>query len=77
MLFAKSVFQCSNPNSFNTCFSIHGSEILDVDASHDNSRIATGGMDRKVFVTDVSTGKVIRKIRAHDDKVGSFVLLQW
>lgn len=50
-------------------YSIHGSEILDVAASHDNGRIATAGLDRKVFVTDVSTGKTIRKIRAHDDKV--------
>ena len=31
--------------------------------------MATAGLDRKVFLTDVSTGKTIRKIRAHDDKV--------
>ncbi|XP_067948894.1 WD repeat domain-containing protein 83-like [Watersipora subatra] len=50
---------------------IHGTEILDVTASHDNGRIATAGMDRKVFLTDVSSGKTIRKIRAHDDKVNA------
>ncbi|KAF6019587.1 hypothetical protein EB796_022113 [Bugula neritina] len=50
---------------------IHGSEILDVVASHDNSKFATAGLDRKVFLTDVSTGKVLRKIRAHDDKVNT------
>jgi len=55
-------------------FSIHGSEILDVVASHDNSKFATAGLDRKVFLTDVSTGKVLRKIRAHDDKVYDNIL---
>lgn len=56
-------------------FSIHGSEILDVAASHDNGRIATAGLDRKIFLTDVSTGKVIRKIRAHGDKVSVGILI--
>ena len=63
----KNVIKCHW--SFVFFASIHGSEILDVVASHDNGRMATAGLDRKVFLTDVSTGKTIRKIRAHDDKV--------
>lgn len=54
--------------------SVHGSDILDVDASHDNARIASAGLDRKVFITDVASGRIIRKIRAHDDKVNGSLL---
>lgn len=53
---------------------IHGADIQDVDASHDNARLASCGLDRKIFITDVATGKIIRKIRAHDHKVIFFCI---
>ena len=34
-------------------------------SSWDNSRIASGGADKIVFLTDVGTGQPIRKLRGH------------
>ena len=43
----------------------HAYEVLDAQASCDNSQICTCGMDKYVCVTDVATGKSLRKYRGH------------
>jgi len=47
----------------------HGGEIFDADASHDNSRLVSGGADKIVFLTDVGTGQPIRKLRGHLSRI--------
>ncbi|CAI8047078.1 WD repeat domain-containing protein 83 [Geodia barretti] len=49
----------------------HGDEVLDADASHDNSRLCSGGADKTVQLTDVGTGQPIRKYRGHISRVNS------
>ena len=43
----------------------HGYEVLDAQASGDNSQICSCGMDKTVMVFDVSTGKALKKYRGH------------
>lgn len=42
-------------------------------SSWDNSRIASGGADKIVFLTDVGTGQPIRKLRGHLSVSGNIV----
>ena len=37
----------------------------------DNSRLASCGGDRQVFLWDVSSGRIVRKFRGHDSEVRS------
>ena len=39
--------------------------LLFIVSSWDNSRIASGGADKIIFLTDVGTGQPIRKLRGH------------
>ena len=39
------------------------------DRSHDNSRFASSGGDRQVFLWDVMTGQTIRRISGHMGKI--------
>lgn len=43
----------------------HGYEVLDAKGSIDNSRLASCGMDRMVFLWDVTHGQPIRRYRGH------------
>jgi mitogen-activated protein kinase organizer 1 len=45
----------------------HGYAIQDVAVFHDNTRFVSGGKDRTLFVWDVTSGAVIRRISAHDN----------
>jgi mitogen-activated protein kinase organizer 1 len=45
----------------------HGYAIQDVAVFHDNTRFVSGGKDRTLFVWDVTSGAVIRRIAAHDN----------
>ena len=50
---------------------IHGYSILDVAISHDNARFASCGVDKSVFLWDVTTGLVVRRIQRHTQKVNA------
>jgi len=47
----------------------HGWSVLDLDVSKDNSRIASCGEDKLIFLWDVASGRVIRKLRGHTSRV--------
>ena len=44
----------------------HAHEVRDACCARDNSRIASCGGDRQVFLYDVSSGRTIRKFRGHE-----------
>lgn len=46
-------------------------------SSHDNSRLASGGADKTVLLTDVGTGQPIRKFRGHISVSGHYVCLDF
>jgi len=50
-------------------YAAHGYEVLSVCVSHDNSKLASGGGDRSVFLWDVVTGTTIRRISGHMGKI--------
>ena len=52
-------------------YSGHGYEVRDVAVSKDNSKFASVGGDKQVFLWDVGTGQVIRKFRGHESKVNA------
>ncbi|CAF3994056.1 unnamed protein product [Rotaria magnacalcarata] len=43
----------------------HSQEVLDVHSSFDNSRLCSGGVDKRVLYIDVMTGKIVKKYQAH------------
>lgn len=47
------------------CFRLTVWALLLCSSAADNSRIVSGAADRLVMLTDVSTGKAIRKFRGH------------
>lgn len=49
----------------------HGYSILDVAVSHDNARFASCGVDKSVFLWDVTSGRVVRRIQHHAQKVNA------
>ncbi|KAI9921372.1 hypothetical protein PsorP6_002362 [Peronosclerospora sorghi] len=44
----------------------HGYDVQDVAIAHDNSKFASCGRERDVFMWDVPTGQVIRKFEGHE-----------
>ena len=50
-------------------YSGHGSEVLDVEGSFDNSLICSCGLDKSVAVLDVASGQMVRKFRGHAGKI--------
>eukprot|EP01038_Epipyxis_sp_PR26KG_P013112 gene13112-17576_t len=52
----------------------HGYSILDVAISTDKSKFASCGMDKTIFMFDVISSQIIRKIQGHATKVNSIVL---
>jgi len=52
----------------------HNQEVNDVAIWDDNSRFASGGGDKHVFLWDVTTAQVIRKFAGHDRKVNAVAL---
>lgn len=47
----------------------HSQEVLDVDSSFDNSRLCSGGVDKRVLYIDVMSGKIVKKFQAHAGKL--------
>lgn len=43
----------------------HGYEVLDAQASCDNSQICSCGLDKTVILYDVASGKTLKKYRGH------------
>ncbi|WFD36042.1 hypothetical protein MCUN1_002913 [Malassezia cuniculi] len=50
-------------------YSAHSYEVLCIDVATDNSKFASGGPDRNVFVWDVASGNVLRRFNAHYGRV--------
>eukprot|EP01041_Mallomonas_annulata_P004380 gene4380-8723_t len=50
---------------------VHGYSILDATISHDNSKFASAGGDRSAFLWDVGTGRVIRRIQGHNQRINT------
>jgi mitogen-activated protein kinase organizer 1 len=44
----------------------HGWEVLDVDVMQDNSKIASCGGDKTIFVWDVASAKILKRLRGTD-----------
>ncbi|CAM9982030.1 unnamed protein product [Discosporangium mesarthrocarpum] len=49
----------------------HGYDILDVAVLPDNSRFASCGEDKIAFIWDVSTGKVVRRMQGHEQRINA------
>ncbi|CAF3232672.1 unnamed protein product [Rotaria sp. Silwood2] len=47
----------------------HSQEVLDVHSSFDNSRLCSGGGDKRVLYIDVMSGKIVKKYQAHAGRV--------
>ncbi|CAF1427397.1 unnamed protein product [Rotaria sordida] len=47
----------------------HSQEVLDVHSSYDNSRLCSGGGDKRVLYIDVMSGKIMKKYQAHAGRV--------
>ncbi|KAF8270257.1 nuclear mRNA splicing protein [Lactarius quietus] len=52
-----------------TSYSAHGYEVLSISVAHDNTKFASSGGDRSVFLWDVTTGNTLRRISAHLTKI--------
>lgn len=52
-------------------YSAHGYEVLDISVSADNSRFASVGGDRQVFLWDVAEGKTTRRFAGHGARVNA------
>jgi WD40 repeat protein len=53
------------------CTAGHGYDVRDVAVSADNSKFASAGGDRQLFLWDVATGQTIRKFAGHDGVINS------
>ena len=66
-------FRLWNPRK-GTCiktYAGHAREVRDLDAASDNSRIASCGGDKDVFVWDVTSGSKVRRFKGHDGGVNA------
>lgn len=57
-------------------YSGHSQDVRTAVASHDNSRLASGGNDRVPMVWDVGTGQVIRHLKGFGMRVNSLLFAQ-
>jgi WD40 repeat protein len=55
----------------------HGYDVRDVTVSADNSKFASAGGDRQLFLWDVATGQTIRKFAGHDGVINSVIIVSW
>eukprot|EP00808_Paulinella_micropora_P029214 g48462.t1 len=49
----------------------HGYEVLDLEITPDSSKFASCGGDRVVFLWDVASGKTLRRMRGHTERVNT------
>lgn len=52
-------------------FTGHSQEVLDADCSYDHAFICSAAADKQVCYTEVASGKIIRKYRAHVGRVNA------
>ena len=52
----------------------HSHGILDIAISHDNTQFVSAGKDRAVYLHDVGSGNVIRRIQAHEQRTNAVLL---
>lgn len=52
----------------------HAHAILDVAIAHDNARFVSAGVDKSMFVYDVVSGLVVRRIQGHEQRVNAVAL---
>lgn len=52
-------------------YSAHGYEVLDLSVSNDNSRFASVGGDKTVFLWDVATAQTLRRFAGHVGRVNA------
>ena len=52
-------------------YAIHSKQVLDVAVAHDNASFASCGGDKTVFVWDVGSGRVLRRLVGHDQRVNA------
>lgn len=53
---------------------VHGYGVLDVAVSHNNEMFASAGYDKAIFLWDVSSGSLTRKIEGHSQRVNGLAL---
>ena len=67
----------SKPDSalhIKTYSGVHGYSVLDVAIASDNAKFASAGGDKSAFYWDIATGRLIRRIQAHDHRINSIAL---
>ena len=52
-------------------YAMHSKQVLDVAVAHDNASFASCGGDKTVFVWDVGSGLVSRRLMGHDQRVNA------
>ena len=50
---------------------VHGYDIQDIAISKDNEKFSSCGRDKLVFVWDVASGRVIRRLQGHEQRVNA------
>lgn len=53
---------------------VHGYGVLDVVVSHNNEMFASAGHDKAIFLWDVTTGSLTRKVEGHSHRVNGLAL---
>ncbi|WVR09038.1 hypothetical protein IAU60_006098 [Kwoniella sp. DSM 27419] len=55
------------------CYRGHAQEVLalDIGSAHDNAKFASSGGDKTVFVWDVPSGTIIRRLQGHFGKINA------
>ena len=67
----------SNPGSalhIKTYSGVHGYSVLDVAIASDNAKFVSAGGDKSAFHWDIATGRLIRRIQAHDHRINSIAM---
>ena len=52
-------------------YAIHSKQVLDVAVAHDNASFASCGGDKTVFVWDVGSGRLLRRLAGHEQRVNA------
>ena len=52
-------------------YAIHSKQVLDIAVAHDNASFASCGGDKTIFVWDVGSGRVLRRLVGHEQRVNA------
>ena len=72
--FRKSPTSTDEALLINTYGGAHGYGVLDLVVSHDNESFASAGHDKTVFIWDVTSAQVVRKLQGHQHRVNALAL---